>query len=73
MPAGSAKQLQRSPFTHNLSLSTIVQICQKEHRALYDLNEKEHVDALHLQIRAEAAVREEVEVAEASVSVTRLG
>ena len=53
-------------------VQSVVQICEKEeHRALYDLNEKEHVDALHLQIRAEAAVLEEVEVAEASVSVTR--
>ena len=38
----------------------------------HDLNEKEHVDALHLQIRAELAAREEVEVGKTSVSVSRL-
>ena len=37
-----------------------------------DLNEKEHVDALELQIRAEPAAREEVEVSEAPVSVYEL-
>ena len=37
-----------------------------------DLNEKEHVDALELQIRAEPAAREEVEVGEAPVPVYEL-
>ena len=37
-----------------------------------NLNEEEHVDALQLQIRAEPAAREEVEVGEAPVSVHEL-
>ena len=35
-----------------------------------NLNEEEHVDPLHLQIRAEPALREEVEVGETSVEIS---